>query len=498
MIKKFLSVVLVLGGLSASAQTFDEYRQSMLDGFDVYKTSESMKYSKYRDMLNAMYSEYMRQAWVEYDGEPPVHEPAEVPDVPPVVYPDLGVPDIPDSEVPYVDIIPLEFEDLPPVPLMPLPDVPQGEPGEAGPTVDIMFYGTACSFSFDLNDRAWLKDVSEESAAEMWLLMSGDEYDYLLFDCLRVRSEMNLCDWAFYMLVDTLAEAVYGIGNEAVMLTAFIMSQSGYKLKIARSDAGSFHLLVCMTDGIYACPYFRINGYDYYLTDGSDMTSLYVFDKDFPNENALRLSISQSQKFAEDISESKTLMSRRYPDALVHVGINRNLLDFYEDYPHPYRNAGDMTSWTFYATAPLGAGVESGLLHPLSDLISGKTQEESANILLNFVQTAFEYMTDDEQWGYERPFFPEETMYYPYSDCEDRAILYSRLVRELMGLDVAFLQYPGHLATAVRFDEDIRGDHVIIGGARYLVCDPTYINAPIGMQMPGLDYANVKVVRISE
>ena len=49
--------------------------------------------------------------------------------------------------------------------------------------------------------------------------------------------------------------------------------------------------------------------------------------------------------------------------------------------------------------------------------IQGKKQSEAANILINFVQTAFDYKTDGDQFGYEKPFFVDELFYYPYSDC---------------------------------------------------------------------------------
>lgn len=117
-------------------------------------------------------------------------------------------------------------------------------------------------------------------------------------------------------------------------------------------------------------------------------------------------------------------------------------------------------------------------------------------MLLDFVQTALEYKTDGEAWGNERVFFPDETLYYPYCDCEDRAILYSRLVRDLMGLQVVLLYYPGHLATAVEFNENIPGDYIVLNGHRYLVCDPTYINAEIGNTMPGMDNSKVSVIML--
>ena len=105
-------------------------------------------------------------------------------------------------------------------------------------------------------------------------------------------------------------------------------------------------------------------------------------------------------------------------------------------------------------------------------------------MLIDFVQTGFDYKTDNDQFGYERPLFPDESFYYPYCDCEDRSILFACLVRELMGLDVVLLHYPKHLATAVRFKEEVNGDYLMIDGVKYVICDPTYIGARIGMCMP--------------
>ena len=110
------------------------------------------------------------------------------------------------------------------------------------------------------------------------------------------------------------------------------------------------------------------------------------------------------------------------------------------------------------------------------------------------MQTGLEYEYDDKVWGHDRAFFAEESLYYPYSDCEDRSILFSRLVRDLLGLDVALVYYPGHLATAVCFKNDVTGDAMMIGGRRFVVCDPTYIGAPVGAQMPNLQHEKAQAI----
>lgn len=124
------------------------------------------------------------------------------------------------------------------------------------------------------------------------------------------------------------------------------------------------------------------------------------------------------------------------------------------------------------------------------------SEREAVGILLNWVQTAFEYRYDNQVWGRDRAFFAQETLYYPYSDCEDRAILFSRLVRDLVGLDVVLLYYPGHLATAVAFSKEEKGDYLTYKQRRYVVCDPTCINAGVGRTMPNMNNQQAQIIAL--
>jgi hypothetical protein len=112
------------------------------------------------------------------------------------------------------------------------------------------------------------------------------------------------------------------------------------------------------------------------------------------------------------------------------------------------------------------------------------------------VQKSFAYKTDDDQFGHEKYMLADETVFYPYSDCEDRAFFFAYLVKKLVGLDVIGLDYPGHVATAVNFSIDLPGDSVIRNGKKYLVCDPTYINANLGMAMPQFKSVKPDIIKI--
>lgn len=150
-----------------------------------------------------------------------------------------------------------------------------------------------------------------------------------------------------------------------------------------------------------------------------------------------------------------------------------------------------------YADTPMDSQTKDVLYPQLKALIKNNNELDATSILLNIIQTGLEYEYDNKVWGYDRAFFSEETLFYPYCDCEDRSILLTRLVRDLLGLDCLLVYYPGHLAAAIEYsDPNVNGDYIDLDGHKYIIADPTYINAPIGSTMPGMDNASAKVIRI--
>ena len=137
-----------------------------------------------------------------------------------------------------------------------------------------------------------------------------------------------------------------------------------------------------------------------------------------------------------------------------------------------------------YANAPIVEEVKNQLYSQMSAKLQGLSERESVARLLNWVQTGFDYKFDNEVWGCDRPFFGEESLFYPYCDCEDRAILLSHLVRDLVGLNTALVYVPGHLAMAVEFNKYVDGCYFLVDGRRFTFCDPTYVVSRIGEYSP--------------
>ena len=181
-------------------------------------------------------------------------------------------------------------------------------------------------------------------------------------------------------------------------------------------------------------------------------------------------------RIRDDIQTKTLTFTHNGSEYKVKVEYDKSAIKFFEYYPQ--------TALEVYFDAVPSTDARTSLLNALRPLIKDRSETEAVDLLLHFVQTAFKYETDDQQFGREKPFFPEETLYYPGSDCEDRSVLFSFLVRNLLGLDVVGLEYPNHVATAVRFKDDVSGDQVVYQNRKYIICDPTYINADYGMCMP--------------
>lgn len=466
-----------------------QQKRDFLKEYEEFKRRSLQQYDDFRDRANASYEKFMREAWTKHEAQQADSLPFRPEPPKPVVKdPDTG----PSNDVVPVDnvVVPPPAPVVPPQPAAPIP-APQTPP--AG-KFEFKYYGTPCSVPLGEGHRFALKGVDENSVADGWGVLSDAKYLPVISECLNLRSSLHLCDWGYVRLVERMTMDFLGRTkqNEARLMQMFILTQSGYKVRIARAG-DKLVLLLPAKEKIYEYPYLSINGDKYYITDPELMNKSYmVFDREFPKERYFSIQMNEEPLLAEHMGLARTLTSERYPDMTLEVAINLNLIDFYDDYP-----LHDL--WNLYALASLSSRTKEQMYPVLRGLTEGIAREDAVNKLLNFVQTAFEYKTDAEQFGQERPFFADETLFYPYSDCEDRAILFSVLVRDLLGLDVVLLHYPVHLATAVSFgDEQVDGDYMMLDGKKYIVCDPTYIGASVGDTMPQFKNTAAKIVKIAK
>jgi hypothetical protein len=354
-------------------------------------------------------------------------------------------------------------------------------------TLRLTYWGLVFKLNYNLNMKIEKPaEFNSRAIADYWGRISNTDYEIFHKDLKKMKEKFMLNDWAYSQLIYNSGAAIYEDVNMANLLTWFILTKSGYDCKVGYNNDEIYLLLPTQTR-IYGEPRLVLEDKDYYALDLSDSgikpVSIYTYDGSYPDANDLiDLNLATSPYLNEVIIERELTFSYKDSTWTIPVRQNRTLVEFLAEYP--------ATDLQVYFGSEISAMLRESLVNGLKPIIDNKTQAEALNILLHFVQKAFKYKTDREQFGEENSLFPEETFYYEYCDCEDRSFLYSYLVEEFLGLRVIGLDYPGHIATAVQMNFDIAGDKITFDGSDYLVCDPTYINADIGVVMP--QYLNVE------
>ena len=357
------------------------------------------------------------------------------------------------------------------------------------------FFGTDMKVRWSDDCNFHIQGLNENAIADAINLLSDKKYDNLLYDCLQLRDKYHLSDWAYYLMLKEVGATLCGKDtNEATLLMAMLYTQSGYRLRFAKSGQ-KLLTLISTQFNLYGYSYLIVDGHNYYLLDG-DFSGIDFCNAHFDKEREMSLIMNESPHFANNISESRTFASPYYNQLVAQVSVNKNLMDFYSTYPSSYFNNDFMTRWAMYANKEIQPEVREQLYPQLQNMIAGKTQRQKVESILNWIQSSFKYEYDDEVWGHDRAFFAEESLYYPGCDCEDRSILFTRLVRDLVGLKCILVFYPGHLAAGVCFKEIVDGDFINVNGQRFTVCDPTIIGrgAPIGWTMRGMDNSTANVI----
>jgi hypothetical protein len=472
------AALLALGPFAIAADGRDEFR--------AWQKREQEAFKKFKDERDREFADFLRTQWQEFQTFRGIkRDPTPKPDVIPVA--PRVPPGVPEARKPPAP--PPIVEVKPEAPKPPVAVAPAPTPPPRSKQVSLAFYGQDIVIYYDPSIEARLAGVpGPESIAGYWTALGQSEYEPLLKRLRAVHDSLGLSDWAYADLVRAFAHQVHPrVENDEHLLVWFLMTKSGYRVRIAYSDS-RVYLFVPTEQKVYETKFLTIQGKAHYAAlerdRGASVGRVYTYDKEYPGQARnmdLRLTGLRFTRPAIGYRDLKfEYRGRKYA---FRVPVDRRVIEFMDTYP--------ITDLQWYFMAATSDGTRASLVQELHAATAGMTEDEALNFLLRFVQTAFAYKTDDDQFGREKYMFVEETLAYPYSDCEDRAVLYAWLVREVAKGEVIGLSYPGHVATAVRLRNMKAGAATVdFDGKRYVVADPTYIGADLGMAMP--QYVNVR------
>jgi len=352
-------------------------------------------------------------------------------------------------------------------------------------STDLEIFGINNRFLYPIDFPAKTgSKISKETIAGFWTTTASKPYKSMLKEFRYDKKNMHLNDWGYLELLKKASEIFYPDNeNNQNLFIWFFMIKSGYKVRVA-IISGKVYVFIPSDQNIYDLDFFRATDNEprYYILSFNNKPVhisgyLSTYKGEYPGATKLiDMRIKTPLKASKKMFEKSVSFNYKGKKYNLKFEVPESTIEFYKNYPY--------SDLSVYFNAPVSEVTKNAILSKLKDYIKNLNEVDAANFLLTFSQFAFKYKTDQAQFGREKPFFVEETIYYPYSDCEDRAVFYSFLVKNLLHLDVVGVDYPGHVATAVKFNEDVKGDYISYKGEKYTVCDPTYYGASIGMAQP--------------
>lgn len=503
---RFLTYITLLLAISpVHADLLKQFRDSAASELNKFREDKKGGLEDFRRRVNEDIATFMSQPWTTVKVTPKIESPVDPspdpihidmdtvkPKVPqPIIIKEIIKTPIPIPQPKPIEPI-IEIEPVNPEPVEPNDDKPAIDvaPIIRENYLDVTLYGTKFAIRQPDLSNYRLKGNNPTGFADAWRSLNNTSTNNLIIDCLALREEKALCDWAYLQLIQTISRQLFPDNQtKATLLSGFLLSQCGYRIRFATDSRNRLHLLYSPTGTVYQVPSFNVDGYNYYIADEFDKTDLNYRMCNFkcPDEKQLSFEINHAIRLDYEPSQPRKIKIHNHPEIEISVTTNRNLIDFYDTYPVATVGENMYTQWAIYANTPVSPELQRDLYPVLEEALKGKTQKEAANLLIHLAES-FPYGYDNQIWGQDRAFFMDESWYYPLSDCEDHAIHFTRLIRDLLDLEAVLVCYPGHLATAVAFtDPDIIGDYVMQRGKKFIICDPTIFYADVGTTMTGCD-----------
>lgn len=474
-----------------AADDFEAYKRQQQQGTEKIKA----EFQEYKEKQDREFADFLKGQWSEFDtyrGKVRIKEPKpkQVPVVVPVVpvrptpSPDEPVP----APAPVVVVPPLQPVIPPPPPAQPKP-VPV-----AADMLEIMFYGNAVRFNFDPKWKNYRMPGGDkpEAMSAFWTMMSGSNYEATVQAIGDARHNLKMDDWGGVTLWRSVAQTLQPERkSEQNLLLWYFLVKSGYDVRMGYGG-NDVHLFVAMKQPVYSTKYTKVGDQTYYAVLAADygdsIRSFYTYEASYPNRLKPLDIKSASTGFTKTVS-AKRALAFEHKGKIINLSVpyDRRLVEYLASFPQ--------SEFELYFDTDGSSLVRNGLLAELKKYTASMSEEEAVEFLLAFVQKSFPYKTDNDQFGRERYFFVEESLHFPYNDCEDRSVLFAWLVHELVGVKVIGLLYPGHMTTAVALKRVKPGfSTVSYQGNQYVIADPTYIGASLGMPMPS--YARLKPNRV--
>lgn len=357
-------------------------------------------------------------------------------------------------------------------------------------SIQFKFYSEVITFNYDQKflDVTLANQPSVTSIDNFLVACNNVNYMPLIQQFLTYKKKLELNDWLYYKLIDETTQAIFATHskNFQTAFCWFILIKSNYDAQLNFTD-DKIVLSVFSYDEVFEIPrridksrpggyYVHINLYTKALqikavgNSNNSIAITPILNARNTKSSLMPFSFSMAKlpAFTKPVIVNETRdfihNGKRYA---INFKLNQSIVEAMHESPE--------LSVYSYSKIPLSPEAYSSITEELQELIKDKSEYEAARILLSFTRQISEYAEDSiyENAPKNLTFSAEETLFYPYSDCEDRAVLFAYLVKQLLKTDVILMDYPKHVNTAVLFSKPYGTTNITYKNKTYTVCDPT-------------------------
>ena len=481
-VRLIVSLLIAAVGLCASAQStaprrqksnvgkgsFTEFRKGVLERYDKFRSSILDDYDKF---LQGVWDDYEQMRGKERSEMPkPQHAP-----IAPAAEPADSEP----TKLPTPILTPEESTD-PGEPSY-LQHIPTAQNPPLGEKYTFPFYGMDMEV-VDIPQKMNRRLSTPSDFADQWKIFSDTKAENILPGFQELAGKHSLNDYLTFRLIRSYLDSRYPEADPTikVALEHYLLCHLGLDVRLAIDNYRTPMLLINTAQFLYGQQFMKIGDKRYFVfrPDGADNpSSASISTCRLPSDS--RLGRAMDFRIERlNLPDKPKEFNIEFDGMAISGTVNENMMKVV--YHYPQMDISD------YAVSTLDPGLRNHIVRQFKEQLQGMDKNEAVDKLLHFVQKGFVYATDHDFHGFEKPYFVEETLFYPKCDCEDRAIFYAYILWNALGVENHILKYPGHESTSVVVDKAGNGKVTSYqwGDKTFYISDPTYIGANTGMCMP--------------
>ncbi|MFB6355056.1 MAG: hypothetical protein ABEJ65_00885, partial [bacterium] len=277
-------------------------------------------------------------------------------------------------------------------------------------------------------DNITVDQVTSSEVAQFWKNFAGLELDFLITSLEERRNQLNVKGWGYVMMVHEVARAFSPDNPRKRILTTWsLLLKSGADVRMGH-DRESYYLLYHSPVKLMGTPYFQFNGDRYYVFQreghSQSIRQLYTYQDQYSGpRKPIQPGLASEPRVRSNYRTRELTFQYNGQQYTVKAQVDQTMVNYFNSLPQ-------MKLQEYIKDLP-GAGVKASFIRQLRTMTSDMKKREKLRFLLRFAQSAFEYKTDQDQFGNEKYMVPAQTIFYPYSDCEDRSMLFMWIVKKV-------------------------------------------------------------------